>query len=469
MAFKNILISLVIVILLSLFLFIADYRDKISNAEITRQQLSLLEILDPLTDTDERLAQLLKNGNEQAWIHLAKHHANESASTAFQLGEYYLKQKQVSAAQLWYQLAIRQHHVTARLALANSYFDQHQYADIKSLLLPILNNEKALALLYKLALQQGDLSFIQAYKSKLAHGDNAGLFNELEQFSVFSQNVRHKSEHNTACSIDVQLFATNLAGLRHGKQLTLAFEGHKLAKYICVLTPKYIPAEVVNCQHQPTDKIRCNASKWLQRSDINSRYLGVIVEQGSANVDNGIMYIDQQDNLDVLVHELSHFIGFVDEYPLPKQHQKCQQFQQTPFAHNLVVLDKYYQGERGNLRESILLQLPWRSLVKDSTPILSNHPQGWQLGTPVEHNNEIGLFTTNSCNSKRDTQAFKPLAHRTKLEYFELDFPDIYLNIMKLDPKRYLMPSYHFNISRDLVGQGKYIKASEVLQVTLFK
>jgi len=468
MAFRNILISLVIVILLSLFFFIADYRDKISNAEITRQQLSLLEILDPVTDTDERLTQLLDNGNEQAWIHLAKHHANASASTAFELGEYYLKQMQVSAAQLWYEVAIRQQHVAARLALANIYFDQHQYADIKPLLLPIMGNESALALLYKLALQQGELSFIQTYKNKLSHGENAGFYNELEQFSVFSQHREETSDYNSTCSINVQLFATNLAGLRHGKALSSAFEQHKLAKYICVKTPKYIPAEVVNCQHLPTDKIRCDASQWLQRSDINSRYLGVIVEQGGANVDNGIMYIDQQDNLDVLVHELSHFIGFVDEYPLPRQHQKCHQLQQTPFAHNLVVLGKYYQGERGTLRENILLQLPWRSLIKDSTPILSRHPQGWKLGTPAEHNDEIGMFATNSCNSKRDTQAFKPLAQRTKLEYFELDFPAIYLNIFKLDPKRYLMPSYHFNISRDLVGQGEYIKASEVLQVTLF-
>jgi hypothetical protein len=474
---KKNLISLVIVILLSLFFFIADYREKIANAEITRQQLSLLETFDVFTNTDERLVKLLANGNNQAWLHLAKYHADTSANTAYQLGEYFLNLQQVVAAQLWYQEAIRQQHNGARLALSNIYFDRQQYADIKPLLLPILTDEKALALLYELALYQGDLGFIHAYKSKLAQGSNALLFNELDFFSVFSQkveqatnkqNIEQISAQNSACSVDVQLFATNLAGLRHGQQLMSSFKHHKLAKYICLQTPIYIAENTVNCQHLATEKISCNASVWMSRTDINTRYLGVIVEQGKANVDNGIMYLDQQDNLDVLVHELSHFIGFVDEYPLPKQHQKCQEFQQAPFAHNLVVIADFYQGERDMLRAGILSQVPWRSLIKDSTPILSKHQQGWKLATPIEYKNEIGLFTAASCHINSVTQAFKPLYHRTKLEYFELAFPEKYLNIMTLAPKQYLMPSYHFNMSRDLTVEGKFDKASEVLQATMF-
>jgi hypothetical protein len=474
---KKILIGLVIIILLSLFFFIADYREKIANAKITRQELSFLEMFDVFTNTDERLTHLLVSGNQQAWLHLAKHHADRSAKTAYQLGEYFRNHKQMKSAQLWYKVAIRQQHVTARIALANIYFKLQQYGDIKPLLLPIVSNDSALEILYKLALYQGELSFIQAYKSNLAQGNNTELYNELEQFSVFThskgqaqieENIEQNDKQNSACSVDVQLFATNLTGLRHGQQLMSAFEHHKLAKYICLRTPKYIPRDAVNCQHSATEKISCNASVWMKRTDIDTRYLGVIVEQGGANVDNGIMYIDQHDNLDVLVHELSHFIGFVDEYPLPNLHQKCQEFQQAPFAHNIVVIPEYYQGKREKLRASILSQVPWRSLIKHSTPILSKYQQGWKLATPMEYQNEIGLFTTASCYKQSETQAFKPLAQRTKLEYFELIFPEIYLNIIKLAPKYYLMPSFHFNISRDLAMQGEYSKASEVLRATLF-
>lgn len=478
MANKKIFISLVIIILLSSFFFIAEYRHKIEQATISRQQLSLLEILDIFTNTDERLDQLLASGNRQAWLHLAKYYGDTSADIAYQLGEYFQADKQIRLAQLWYQVAIRQQHVAARIALANIYFKHQQYADIQALLLPIVSNNIALAQLYALALHQGDLAFIQEYKNNLAQADNTELYRELEHFSVFnSKRVQTQSEQknalnvrqNDACELDVQLFATNLKGLRHGQQLMSAFEHHSLAKYICLRTPKYIPADAINCQHLAAEKISCNASVWLKRKDIKARYLGVIVERGGANVDSGIMYIDQQDNFDVLVHELSHLIGFVDEYPLPSQHQKCQQFQQTPFAHNLVVLSDYYQGSREALRASILSQVPWRSLIKDSTPILSKHQQGWALATPLAYQGEIGLFTSASCNAQDKTQAFKPLAQRTKLEYFELDFPKVYVDIIALAPKHYLMPSYHLNVSRDLAEQGEYNKAREILQVTLFK
>jgi hypothetical protein len=466
MIFKKILISLVVFTSLSLFFFITDYREKIANAEITRQQLSILETLDLFINTDERLTQLLAKGNNKAWLHLAKLHGDSNANTAYQLAEYFRRDKQITSAELWYRVAIRQQHVVARIALANIYFKQQQYADIKPLLLPIAGNNNALAILYKIAIYQGDIAFIAEHKNKLSQGENISLYNELEQFSVFSEseeqtkseekleytiehNIEHNIKKNSACSVDVQLFATSLKGLRHGQQLMSAFEHQKLAKYICLRTPKYIPAEAINCLHGISENISCNTSVWITRNDINTRYLGVIVEQGGANVDHGIMYIDQDDNLDVLIHELSHFIGFVDEYPLPKQHQKCQQVQQSPFAHNLVVLTDFYHGEREKLRTSILSQVPWRNLIKHSTPILSKYQQGWTLGTPVTYQNEIGLFTTASCNKQRKTQAFKPLASRTKLEYFELYFPEIYYNIIELAPHIFLMPNYHFNLKRD--------------------
>lgn len=467
------LVSLAFIILFSLLLFITDFRGKIANATITRQQLSLLESFDLITDTKARLTELLATKSHRAWLHLAKLHANNSADTAYQLAEYYRQHNAINSAQLWYQVAIRQQHIPARIALASRYFDQKKYADIKPLLLPIIDNTQALKILYKLALHKGDMLFIKTYKDKLASGANHKFYRELEQFSVFSANsVKVISEQNIAsnlsCVIDVQLFATNLTGLRHGTQLISAFEQHKLAQTICLRKPKYIAADDVNCQHQPNEKITCNATAWVRQKSINTRYLGLIVEVGGANVDNGIMYIDQADNVDVLVHELSHLVGFVDEYPLPSKHQKCQQFQQAPFAHNLVVLSEYYQGERNILRAKILSQIPWRSFIKDSTPILSKHQKGWRLSTPKKYHDEIGVFTSASCDKQNAIQAFKPLAQRTKLQYFELVFPDTYIDIMLLAPRRYLMPSYHFNVSRDLVEKGDYSKAREVLEVTLF-
>lgn len=461
------------IILLSLFFFINTYREKVSQATITRQQLAILERFDVFTNTQERLAELLTSDNLIAWRHLAQLHADNSPQTAYQLAEYFRAHQQIKRAILWYQVAIRQHHEKSRVALAHIYFEQHQFDKIKPLLLSIVTNDNALALLYKLALHQGDLSFIEAYKKRLAQSENTALFHELVKFSVFDSNITSKLmaakiTPKTSCLVDVQLFATNLAGLQHAEQLMLAFGQNNLAKYICLATPKYIATDALKCQHRPSEQISCNATVWFEQGGISTRYVGVIVERGGANVDNGIMYIDQQDNLDVLIHELSHFIGFVDEYPLPSQHQKCQDVQQTPFAHNLVVLADYYQGSRAEVRELILSQVPWRSLIKNSTPILSKHGQGWQLATPREYQNEIGLFTSASCNKSAEIQAYKPLMQRTKLEYFELIFPQRYLDIINLAPRDYLMPSYHFNVSRDWARQGDYVKAREILKAIEF-
>jgi len=477
MRYKKILISLVILTLLSLFFFISDYRAKIANATITRQQLSLLETLDIFTDTNSRLAYLVSLRDKRAWLHLAKISADTNANVAYQLGEYFQKLEQLELAKLWYRVAIRQQHITARIALAEILFKQHAYQNIKPLLLPIVDQNEALALLYKLALQQGDIAFIQSYKSKLAKSKNIALYRELQNHGVFSPELTRKHREarttinvqpNLSCAIDIQLFATSLSGLRHSQQLMSAFENHDFSAFVCLKTAKYIPAQAINCRHLLSDKISCSAQYWDNRADITTRFLGVIVEQGGANVDNGIMYLDEDDDLDVLVHELSHLLGFVDEYPLPSEHQKCQENQSEPFSHNVVVLPKHYQGERVALRESILRQVPWASLIKSSVPILTQHKQGWTLLTPQAYDSEIGIFKSASCNNQAKTQAYKPLAQRTKLQYFELKFPQHYIAIMNLAAKLYLMPSYHFNISRDLVEQGDYERAREVLNTIKF-
>ena len=458
--------SLVIMILLGSFFLVDSYRQKIIQATISSEQLSRLDSIEFFTNSTERLNKLLTAENRSAWLHLAKLYAKKNADIAYQLGNYYLIDGRIMSAKIWLKESVRQHHQGAMLALANHYFKTKQYQESKSLVLPILENGAALVLLYKLAIQQGDTAFLAEHQETLSGLENSDFYQELVNFSVFTAE---KNKLNPQCNVSVQLFATNLNGLRHGTKLITQFQQHKLAPYICLLTPKYIPYELVNCQDNSHEKISCKANVWANRTDISSRYVGLIVEQGGANVDNGIMYIDQQDNVEVLAHELSHLIGFIDEYPLPSQHQKCQQNQQIPFSYNVVTLTESYFGERAEIRKQLLAKLPWASLIKDSTPILTKQDQGWKLTTPVEYLNEIGIFLARSCDKNANIQSYKPYYHRTQLEYFELDFPQSYIDIMALAPNQYLMPSYHFNVSRDLAQQGEYKQAREILRATLFR
>jgi hypothetical protein len=70
----------------------------------------------------------------------------------------------------------------------------------------------------------------------------------------------------------------------------------------------------------------------------------VFAEQGKANVQNGVMYLDISDAYSVFVHELAHFAGFADEYPMGRRmaSRLCDARQIEDFAPPNVVVDSEY-------------------------------------------------------------------------------------------------------------------------------
>ena len=144
----------------------------------------------------------------------------------------------------------------------------------------------------------------------------------------------------------------------------------------------------------------------------------------------------------MFVHEISHLLGFVDEYPLPTNHQNCLQYQKEIFANNIAVLARVYQGSKTVIRQKVLSQLAWGAFIKNSTPILQRVKalsdvdnltkiEQWQLGTPTTYNQEVGLFLSESCDNTQ-LQAFKPLYKQTKLRYCEKTLPILYSQILTL-------------------------------------
>jgi hypothetical protein len=83
---------------------------------------------------------------------------------------------------------------------------------------------------------------------------------------------------------------------------------------------------------------------------VTTRYIAIMLPKGGANVHFGMLYFDAKDSIDVIEHEISHLLGFVDEYPLGKGHSKCRTSQQQISAQNIAVLQNGYQGERSAIR-----------------------------------------------------------------------------------------------------------------------
>lgn len=387
------------------------------------------------------------------WFKYAFVVAKTDALLAFKLGNYFLAAHKVTQAELWYKNSLALGYEQAANQLAVLYIQQGSYLKAKTLLTLYLHNEHNLAYALELAITAGDKDFIVKNWQRLeASTHYQFLLQEIKNYGVisfFSTNVELKPQSHSPlniCSNSIQLFATSLTSLRKSVNLINTFQQHPLADYICFKPPRYIAEHFLACQQQIKGAaISCDESIWQKYPEkINARYLAIMLPKGGANVHMGILYLDAQDNSDVLIHEVTHLLGFIDEYPLIKTHKACQNIQQV-VGHNFIVLPQVYTGDKKHVRNKILNLLPWGKLILPSTPILTKFENKWQLGTPVTHGEKLGVFLAKGCEAT-SLQAYKPLKKASALEYLDENFPAVYLKILALAPNKYLMPSYKKNI-----------------------
>lgn len=394
------------------------------------------------------------------------------------LADFFLQDNQKTKAIFWYEQAIKNDLVKARLTLAQLYFIEKKYLQAELLLPPSIyfndkkDTEKKLVLLMSIALINGDVVEIERVTKALKFvNEEHVLLAELRRFQVFSlpdfsrdifpsiryERIKTKNSINKNCVASMQFFATNLADLRYTDYLIEQIKLRPLSNFSCFEPVRYIPLSTLNCRHKNQEAITCDEALWQSyQQEINSRFIGVMVPQGGAKVHNGIMYLDSADTIDVFAHELAHMYGFIDEYSLPVNHSRCSQVQKKAFAHNIAVLTKTYRGKQLAIRNKILSQLPWGAFIKDETPILTQKDNEWLLGTPERYKSEIGLFPSDTCQKAAfaqsiNLQAFKPLAKRTSLHYYELEFPLFYQHLLEENTEAFLMPSFHKNIEKALI------------------
>lgn len=442
------------------------------------------------------------------WLTLNRKLAKNETKAALNLGSWYqqaAKQESntmsINKAIMWFEQGIRLGSKQAIFNLAQLYYQQGQVVKAQMTLraLPdvLINNELIVAVILlriTMAIELGDItrvkSLLKSDSIKLyGNAQTNRLLTDIDKYSVtgdskvLARMAKNKTDMNlknsATCITSLQLFATNLSHLKHLEKLINRFkQQQKLAKYICLPIPRYISIKNLDCTAQAQQAISCNELRWESvAKEINTRHVGLMLKEGGANVHLGILYFDVNDNTDVFSHEVSHLLGFVDEYPLIKGHAKCQGIQKKTFAHNIAVLNKFYHGEQKELRASILMNIPWAHSINASTPIMqevrtgSNTKQHWRLGTPKEYKNEIGIHISESCQKSVSTDnsianftssnielaytSFKPLNRHTQLRYFENDFPEEYLTLLNIKPYEFLMPSFHYNIALALYNQGQ--------------
>lgn len=395
----------------------------------------------------------------QSSINLVKKHPHYT----LELAKYFRNESKVDKAIFWFQQAIQLNLSDAKLPLGILYYERKNNKKANKLLLASLQKIEKLTenqqievfeVLLKIAVDEGDFVNIRRFSAMLsAIKSDHELLKQLNGYQVLSINDKPSSLHES-CVASVQFFATNIDNLNYLERLIEQAVSHPISAHLCFEPIRYISLKELACTHTENKAISCDESIWEKyQNNIQARYVGVLVPKGGANVHNGIMYLDREDTIDVLTHELSHFAGFIDEYSLPENHSRCSNIQNKPFAHNTAVLRKNIDKNEYS-RIKLLAKIPWAHLIEETTPLFSEQKgkKGeWVIGTPITYKDKVGLFPSETCAKRTsmpgmNIQSFKPVYERTSLQYFELPFPKFYQKLLDNNASRYLMPSFHYNI-----------------------
>ncbi|MFT5755867.1 MAG: ribulose bisphosphate carboxylase small subunit [Alteromonadaceae bacterium] len=465
------------IILSSSSFFFTDHIDKlIKSKQATQEQINYaIKLGLPIALKYQLSATVV--GSHQ-WLYYAAQLAETDNQVAFALVDFYHSHDDLDTALIWAKRAVKLNSEPAKIYLSKHYFSQGEYQLIIDTLSPIETRPEALALLIEVAIIKGDYAFINSNIASLSGGvGGEKLLALMYKYQIvapsFSDQIHHmESTALPTCIANVQMFATTLKNLQKVDKLINEFKDHPLNSYFCFNAVRYIPEHEVRCDYAKNTAIKCDESMWGNiKHSVKTRYLGLMLSAGGANVNAGIMYLDANDNVKVFAHELSHLLGFIDEYALAKNHQQCLKNQTELSSHNISVISTFYQGTKEQARTKLLKKLSWASVIKSTTPILTETKNGWLAGTPddFESNNLldndryfndeldkeiIGLYTSDTCNS-HITTAFKPLKRFTQLTYFTSDFPQAYIRILNQDNKKYLMPSFHYNVAKSLLKNGQ--------------
>lgn len=264
------------------------------------------------------------------------------------------------------------------------------------------------------------------------------------------------------CAVRLQFLATGLESMRQAEHFKHRFHQDKrlTSLPICINQPIWMNNKQLPCQNHAINRnrITCEVeqlAEYFKPQDFS--HIVIFTEQGKANVNNGIMYLDLADQYSVFVHELAHFAGFVDEYPLSEK-----------LAEHICVPD----AEHPN----IVVQVP----DNDSTQSRTVSDEMTDSGVPEDaetqeqdsgsktpnlaywqqFGEDLSLTRARTCNNHAN-KAYKLSGRLTFMEFHDQEYiPPLYLKVwrQRLQSPGYLVPA-SLNIAHALEDQGDFTRA----------
>ena len=399
-----------------------------------------------------------------SWLKSAQKLAVTKPDIAAALGIFYWQQGNNKFAKPYLEKAVSEANTTGLIALTELLLAEQKYqrilnlvttAVIETSLQPLALAELKLEALLAL----GDFTRLQEFSVELAllsHIQSlTELHKELKSYHVFSLNQqvavsKRPISTNDECPLSITLLASNLTDLRRWQMLASEYDNDPLSGFICVQQIRYLPPIDEHCQLLANEAIHCDETQLARYTQhISSNYLALMLPRGGANVHLGLLYMDRVDDINVFRHELTHLLGFADEYTIEQPHHLCQEAV-SDASWNIATIEKHALID-GKVSYQALTALPWFSLLANE---FTHQQTSYAINQPLTKAG-IGVFLADTCPANSSIVAVKPLKQRTLLRNHDTQMPQQYFELLSQDIYRYNMPSFHYNIGVALYRQAK--------------
>lgn len=263
------------------------------------------------------------------------------------------------AREKWLNKAAQQQYAPAQAALADWYLLHGEQQLAKPLLAATATLDMQSAFKYgRLLWDEGDHHQAKthfAHAAELGHKQAQRALVVINKYTARSlENVppydwaKHSTSDKT-CLQRIQPFATSLATIIRADTIYQSFlEDERLETLsLCIAPPIWLENKSLTCNadYKGSGVLGCDVTPLASIAKTRKFSHAVVVsEQGKANVQNGVMYLDISDAYSVFVHELAHFAGFADEYPMNRSmaRQLCQEGQIDNFSPPNIIIDSDY-------------------------------------------------------------------------------------------------------------------------------
>ncbi|CAI4155006.1 Sel1 repeat family protein [Alteromonas macleodii] len=259
----------------------------------------------------------------------------------------------------WLVRAASQNYLPAQAALADWYLLHGQQQLAKPLLAATATLDMQSAFKYaRLLWDEGEFSEAKQHFSFAAKKGHLQAEKALEAINLYTpysieqalkQSPSFNWESEEKCLQRIQPFATSLATIMRAHSLYNSFNSDKRLQNlsICLAPPIWLKSDVLSCDpdYKNAGILGCSITPLASIAKKQKfSHAVVVAEQGKANVQNGVMYLDISDAYSVFLHELAHFAGFADEYPIGKgmANRLCDEDGISDFAPPNLIVDSEY-------------------------------------------------------------------------------------------------------------------------------